>query len=434
MKDDGTGRDLYILPATGGTLRRLTNLPGFSSSPAWAPDGRTIYFVSGTEDTSNIWKLPMDPETGLAKGKPQQVTFFKDTVVLAPQVLGDGSRICFNMIKLNTYLRVAETSSPQEARSLVRCGKYSPELSPDGQTVYYVNDTPGEEGIYAVPSQGGTPRQLTESLPFEVSGCDYYRRFDLSSDGRTLAYSAKLGNEPGLFTIPVSGGEPQLLVQLTNAMKFGTVPQWSPDGSQLAYTDGTDLNIITATGGQPRKLNKMSYLWEPYSVCWSLDGKFIAALGILDPRKPNAVFAVPASGGELRRLPSADEWKEGLEWHPDGQCLTYSVIRFDNETHQAYLDGREPTLLVNAPDTKDYVGTWAPDGRRYFFLCFTEGVGMYVYDESSGKTTQAIEPVENAGVPCFSRDGKTMAWWEVRKTSMQAWIMEDFLPESTAGE
>jgi Tol biopolymer transport system component len=54
---------------------------------------------------------------------------------------------------------------------------------------------------------------------------------------------------------------------------------------------------------------------------------------------------------------------------------------------------------------------------------------MYVYDESSGKTTQVSDLVDNAGVPFWSRDGKTMAWWETRTTSIQTWIMEDFLPE-----
>ena len=430
-KENGSGTDLCILPVAGGTIRRLTHLPGHNVDATWAPDGHTLYFVSG-RDTLNIWKISMDQDTGLAKGEPQQVTFFKDTIVLAPQVLGDGSRIGFGMFKVNTYVQVADTASPHQARSLARCGMYLPELSPDGQTVYYVNDAPGEEGIYAVPRQGGAPRRLTENLPAE-GRIFYYRRFDLSSDGRTLAYSAKLGNEQGLFTLPTSGGEPRLLVQLNQPC---VVPQWSPDGSQLAYSDGNDLNVIPAAGGKPRKLAHVDHGWEQYSVRWSPDGKLIAAFGMPKPRL-NAVFVVPASGGELRQLTSADEWKEGLEWHPDGQRLTYQLSRYDSETHQAYLDGREPTLLVNAPDIWDYVGMWAPDGRRYFFLgnvITAKKMGMHFYDESSGKTTQAIEPVKNAGVPRWSRDGKTMAWWETRETSTQTWIMENFLPESTAGE
>jgi Tol biopolymer transport system component len=196
----------------------------------------------------------------------------------------------------------------------------------------------------------------------------------------------------------------------------------------LAYSDGNDLYVIPAVGGEPRKLAYMEYSWEAYSVRWSPDGKLIAACGFPKPGL-NAVYVVPASGGELRQLTSADEYKEGLEWHPDGQRLTYHVSRLDSETHQAFLDGREPTLLVNAPDIWDYVGIWAPDGRRYFF------VGpLTFYDESTGETTRVSEEGENASVPRFSADGKTMAWWSSRRTGTQTWIMEDFLPESTAGK
>ncbi len=429
-KENGSGSDLCILPVTGGTARRLTHLPGSSSDPTWAPDGRTLYFVSGRANTLNIWKLSMDQETGLAKGEPQQVTFFKDAIVRDPKVLGDGSRIGFSMFKVNTSIRVADASSPHEARSLVRCAKYCPELSPDGRIIYYVNNMPGKEGIYAVLRDGGAPRRLTESFPVEHKGLNHYHRFDLSPDGRTLAYSTRIGNEEGLFTVPTMGGDPRLLVQITNA-KSSPVPQWSPDGSQLAYADGNDLYIIPAASGQPRKIAHMNHGWEQYSVRWSPDGKLIAAFGMPKPKSNNAVFVVPASGGELRQLTSSDvDWKEGLEWHPDGQRLTYHVSRLNSETHQTYLDGREPTLLVNAPDVWDYVGKWAPDGRRFFFV----GPPMYVYDESSGKTTQVSEPGEWAGVPRWSRDGKTMAWWATRKTSRQTWIMENFLPESTAGE
>ena len=112
--------------------------------------------------------------------------------------------------------------------------------------------------------------------------------------------------------------------------------------------------------------------------------------------------------------------------------MAYSVVQADSEARQAYLDGREPTLLVDTPDLWVGVGTWAPDGRRFFFTgsAPNKRLGMYIYDESTGEITQVSKEGESAGVPSFSRDGKTMAWWSSRRTSTQTWIMEDFLPES----
>ena len=131
------------------------------------------------------------------------------------------------------------------------------------------------------------------------------------------------------------------------------------------------------------------------------------------------VFVVPASGGELRRLTPVDEnkYKEGLEWHPDGQRLTYMYYGPDG-IRQAYLDGRPTTLLIDQPDRWDYIGTWAPDGRRYYFMSWNENdeLGLYVYDDRLGNIAPFYSPIrENLDLPVWSRDGKTMVWASSKK-------------------
>jgi Tol biopolymer transport system component len=227
----------------------------------------------------------------------------------------------------------------------------------------------------------------------------------------------------------------RLLVKITN-VNLGVVAQWSPDGINLAYAAGKGLYVIDAAGGQPRELAHLDRGWEEYSVRWSPDGKFLAAFcrdmdHTPTPGPQNAVFVVSASGGELRQLTPDVEYKEGLEWHPDGKRLTYHVSRGHSETRQAYLDGRPPSLLVDAPDIWDYVGVWAPDGRRFFFEGHLGVTSVYVYDEASSETTLAMEGTD---APCWSRDRTTMAWAATRRTAPQLWIMENFLPESIADE
>ena len=134
-------------------------------------------------------------------------------------------------------------------------------------------------------------------------------QFKLSPDGRTLAYITNDGEGPGLVTLPVSGGEPRLLVKITRRRRW-VEPQWSPDGSQLAYGDGNDLYVIPAAGGKPRELAHPKQGWERWTARWSPDGKFIAALGYDNDSKEskNAVFVMPASGGKPRQL-TPDERK-----------------------------------------------------------------------------------------------------------------------------
>jgi len=427
--------NIWILPATGGQVQPLTHLSGSNGFVTWAPDGRTLYFVSGMVGTGNIWKLVIDPETGLQTGGPQQMTFFNDAEVTFPKVLGDGRRVAFELQRINTSIHVANGSPPYESRTVARGRKHLPQVSPDGQTIYFVAD-----GIFAVPREGGTPRRLTETAPLPTHGC--LTNFHLSSNGRTLAYIAEHSEGRGLFTLPVSGGEPQLLVKITG---LGVVPQWSPDGSQLAYAVGNDLYVIGAAGGQPRKIahlqdsGRRNSGWDVWTVRWSPDGKFIAAIGYTaKPGTSNAVFVVSASGGELRQLtPDGPDYLEGIEWHPDGQRLSYNVCEHESQTRQAYLDGRPPTLLVDHPDGWDYIGAWAPDGRRFFYMSEAagkEGYGIYVYDEASGDITLFADHAAGQSPPRWSRDGKTAAWCVTRKTERQAWIMENFLPKSTTSK
>ena len=440
--------DIFILPvtedgfATEGHRLDLNLSARFIGTCTWTPDSRTLYFSAGSGGLSwrhpaatwNIWKFPMDPNTGTQKGEPQQVTFFREARILNLKVLGDSDRIGFSLSTTTQAIQVADTSRPDEVRTLV-VGR-SPQLSPDGQTVYYVDDRPGEEGIFAVTLEGGTPRRLTQSCSMkECHG--WLPQFALSPDDRTLAYVTQLGEERGLLALPVSGGEPQLLVKITNAT-LGVVPRWSPDGSQLAYADGECLYVISAASGQPRELAHLDIGWEEWTIRWSPDGKFLAALsrdrGNEGPM--NAVFVVPTSGGELRQLTPDVEYKEGLEWHPDGQRLTYHVSRSESETRQAYLDGRPPSLLFDAPDGWDYVGAWAPDGRRFFFVCGTgqSNWDIHIYDETTGDITPFSAHAGNvSGVPCWSHDGKTITW-ATRENVVQLWTMEDFLPEPIAAK
>lgn len=408
--------DIWLLPAAGGQPVRLTQSRGFDAHPTWAGDGSGVYFVSSRSRDWNIWRISLNLETGLQKGEPQQVTFFSDARLMFPKVLGDGGRIAFAMRKTSSSIHVADASRPDESRVLIRGG--APQLSPDGQTVYYVGQVPGKEGIFAAASEGGTPRRLTQHRP--VSG------FDLSPRGHTLAYFADLNGERGLFLLPTNGGEPKLLLKIDT--KELVVPRWSPDGSQLAYAYDEGLYVIPASGSEPRKLAPMPEL-EAHTVRWSPDGRLLAALGYTTPEaENNAVFVTSASGGEPRQLTPDNVYKEGLEWHPDGQRLTYHASLGKSETRQAYLDGRPPGLLLDHPGPFwDYTGVWAPDGRRFFFFSSDlerkDRSGVYIYDEATGDITLFAR---NSGLPRWSRDGKTITW-TTGKQLLQLWLAENIL-------
>ena len=75
-----------------------------------------------------------------------------------------------------------------------------------------------------------------------------------------------------------------------------------------------------------------------------------------------------------------------------------------DQTRFAYPDGRPTELVFDREDSWDYVGAWAPDGRRYFF----EGAGG-IYDLDLKRVSDEGWGQEKS-LPRWSLDGRTMVW------------------------
>ena len=412
----GEYREIRILPATGGQAVSLPTGQTLFVSLTWAPDSSSIYFTP-TVNELNIWKQRIDPKTGAPQGDPVQVTFFSGTMPDHPKFIDGGQRIAFVLTTGGAWINVADASSPTKSRGAAT-GMY-PKLSPDGQVLYFRNWGPTDSGIYAVQRDGGTPLRLADGYRFDTD-------FELSPDGAIIAYVTSANNEPALFTVSTHGGEPRLLVDFDKPTR--AVPRWSPDSSLLAYAHESDHYVLPADGGTPKKLAELPR-WDAWSLQWSPDGEFIAVLGYPAGVEGefNAVFVVPASGGELRQLTPAVDLKWTLQWHPDGQRLTYQVYLddsfHDSETRQVFLDGRPASSLGDRPLTRNQWGRWAPDGRLFYFVSSSGGrMNLHVYDEATGDESLFAN---NAKLPIWSRDGKTMAWVTMKRTR-QIWTMSDF--------
>jgi Tol biopolymer transport system component len=68
---------VYVVPATGGSWRAITEGAWFDDKPRWGPDGRVIYFVSNRSGMANVWGRPFDGATGTPVGEPFPVTTFR---------------------------------------------------------------------------------------------------------------------------------------------------------------------------------------------------------------------------------------------------------------------------------------------------------------------------------------------------------------------
>jgi len=68
---------VYVVPATGGAWRPITEGVWFDDKPRWGPDGRVLFFVSNRNGVPNVWGRRFDSTTGRPAGEPFPVTSFR---------------------------------------------------------------------------------------------------------------------------------------------------------------------------------------------------------------------------------------------------------------------------------------------------------------------------------------------------------------------
>ncbi|MBO0720473.1 MAG: S9 family peptidase [Blastocatellia bacterium] len=111
--------DIYLVPAAGGTLRRLTTNPAADFNPRWSPDGKLLAYVANS-----------DPESWAAKS---------DLMVIS----------------------LADPEPLNLTKDFVESVGSSVSWSPDGQTIYFTSSQGVHSHIFRVPSGGGSVSQVT---------------------------------------------------------------------------------------------------------------------------------------------------------------------------------------------------------------------------------------------------------------------------------
>jgi Tol biopolymer transport system component len=79
---------IYVIPASGGEWKRVTESKHYDDKPRWSPDGRRIYFVSNRTGFFNVWGIDIDPASGQPGGEPFRVTNFEShSQMILPDVV-----------------------------------------------------------------------------------------------------------------------------------------------------------------------------------------------------------------------------------------------------------------------------------------------------------------------------------------------------------
>jgi dipeptidyl aminopeptidase/acylaminoacyl peptidase len=320
--------DLWIVGSDGKGLRRLTSHPAADTSAAWAPDGKSIWFLSARSGSMQIWKIPAD------MGEAQQVTNLPLDVggfVLSR----DGSKVAFHM-DVFPDCGTIECTSDRSAEKKKSTGRVYDQLMvrhwdtwADGKRSHvFVMATSGE----------GKPVDVMKSMAADCPSKPFggTEEYTFTPDGGSIVLTAKdVGRSEAwstnhdLFVAPVDGKTAPK--RLTDNPATDTGPVFSPDGRTLAYRAmrragfEADRFRIVLRSWPDGKERTVADDWDrsPDSLSFSRDGSTLYV--IADDLGRHPLFAVPAGGGKVRAVVADGHVAAAVT---SGDVLVYALDHF----------------------------------------------------------------------------------------------------------
>ena len=70
----GGQRDIWTISASGGEPVPVTNDAALDWNPVWSPEGGYLYFASNRGGSMNLWRVPVEEQTGKVLGQPEPIT------------------------------------------------------------------------------------------------------------------------------------------------------------------------------------------------------------------------------------------------------------------------------------------------------------------------------------------------------------------------
>jgi dipeptidyl aminopeptidase/acylaminoacyl peptidase len=342
--DDNTyDQQIWLADARTGATRQLTSSKKSSQSPAWAPDGSRLAFVSDRTDKRQIYLInPLG-------GEAEALTTLEDGVgsfAWSP----DAKSIAFTA-------RDAKSSAAKD-----RDKKYGEfEIVDRDFRMTHLS-------VIDVASRAIKP--LT-------SGAYTVGAFAWSPDSRSIAFDHRVnpdlanGGSADISIVTVADGMVRKLVTQDGP---DSNPTWSPDGSRIAfqtamgnpaffYANGL-IAAVPAAGGPPVPLTA-AFDEDPNIVAWKAGGIYFSAsdrtysyLYRLDPATKTVAKAAP---GDARQTVNS-----GFSLSKDGQTVAF--LRSDAKTMPEVYVGAKKITDMNAQtaawttSTLDVVSWKSQDG------------------------------------------------------------------------
>jgi TolB protein len=251
---------------------------------------------------------------------------------------------------------------------------------------------PDRKEIALVDYDGAGLKQLTESGGIKLFP-------DWSPDGSRIAYCAYGPVSLTIYSLDVAQ---RTRTAVSERPGLNTTPAWSPDGrtivASLSHSGQSDIYTMNVDGKQLRRLTTNRGI--DISPAWSPDGRQVAFVS--DRTGAPQVYVMGVDGTDLRRVTFEGNYNTSPAWSPHGDLIAF-VQRQPNGSNQVCVTnilGDTYIRLTSRGNNED--PCWSPDGLHLAFASTRAGgPDLYVMDWN-GANQRRVTRIGGAYSPDWS--------------------------------
>jgi len=410
----GGNTDVYVIPAEGGSPKRLTWHPGADIVQGWTPEGEVL-FRSGRESrptqTNKFYKV------GLNGGLPTAIDIPRAAFgELSPE----GKKIAYVPITFwdpewRNY-RGGQAMPiwivDMQTKELTRTPQPTKERHLDpvwfNNKVFYLSERDYASNIWMFDPQTGEEAQVTHHAQFDVKSLDACKDAIVYEQGGYLH-----------LLNPETGESKQLMVNVKGDMNFAR-ERWesvtgsnlsnaniSPNGKRAVFEYRGEIFTVPKEKGTWRNLTKTSGVADRYPV-WSPKGDQIAWFNDKSGEYKLVVADQFGQDQKVYELKNPTFYFRP-EWSPDGKKIAYT----DTDYNIWFLELETGDVTKVATDAyahpnREMQPKWSPDSKwiAYARQLNSSFKAIFAYNIYSEETLQLTDGMADVLTPAWDVSGQ----------------------------
>jgi len=407
--------DVYVVPAEGGEPRRLTWHPGADLVQGWTADGKSVLFTSARASWAPVgaprfWTVPATG--GIEASFPLPRAY-------QGKISADGSRVAYRM-----------NNSWDEERRNYRGGQNRPIWIVDLKTydlvsppwtdskdvdpvwidsaVYFISDRDGVANVWEYETNTKKLSQVTKFTDFDVKALDAGSGTLVFEQAGYVHELDPNGGKDHVVDITVAGDFPWMMPNWKDVTSRMTNLALSPTGKRVVVEARGEVFTIPAEKGDTRNLTNSSASAER-DPAWSPDGKYIS---YFSDKSGEYRLYIEAQDGltpprEIVLQHPAHYYTPS--WSPDSKKIVFSdtnlkVWVLDVASGAAKVVGNDPWMVPSR--TLDPV--WSPDSKWIAYASRLRSLyhAIFVSNVETGATKQITDGLADAVSPAWDASGK----------------------------